>query len=182
VPYTGADITAALRALHQDSVDYWATFTTPVFFAPIGNGWSAADNVRHLTKVMRAVGTGLRTPRWLLRLRFGGGSASRGYAEMKAVYLARLARGASAGRFTPAPAQEASDLERARIMSFHAAAVSALIDAIGRWPDTALDARKLPHPLLGAITVREMLFFTLYHNRHHLDGVRTKTASAPVTS
>ena len=35
-------------------------------------------------------------------------------------------------------------------------------------PDTAdLDAVLLPHPLLGKLTVREMLFFTVYHVQHH---------------
>ena len=181
-PHTGTEIAAALRAVHGESVAYWATFTTPAFFAPIGNGWSPADNVRHLTKAVRAVDSGLRVPRWLLRLRFGSGGVSRGYTEMKQVYLARLARGASAGRFAPSPLTKgASDVERGRVMTHHAAAIEHLIEMIGRWPEPAFDTRKLPHPLLGAITVREMLFFTVYHNRHHVDGVRRKVAAAAIS-
>jgi hypothetical protein len=29
----------------------------------------------------------------------------------------------------------------------------------------------MPHPLLGKLTVREMLLFTLYHNLHHVQNV-----------
>ena len=116
----------------------------------------------------------LNAPRWILLLRFGRGGTSRGYAEMKDVYLARLAQGASAGRFAPAPARESSDAERDRIMGFHAAAIDHLGASIARWPERALDARRLPHPLLGPITVREMLFFTLYHNRHHVESVQRR--------
>jgi hypothetical protein len=176
-PYTGPDLTAALRALHDESVEYWSTLATPDFFAPIGSAWSPADNVRHLTKAMRAVTAGLKIPRWLLWLRFGRGETSRGYDQMKEVYLARLARGASAGRFAPSAAGAHDDPERRRIMEFHAAAVDDLRAALARWPERALDTRRLPHPLLGSITVREMLFFTLYHNRHHLDGVRRRLTS-----
>ena len=40
------------------------------------------------------------------------------------------------------------------------------------WRDTDLDKYFLPHPLLGKLTIREMLFFTLYHDRHHVNNVR----------
>jgi hypothetical protein len=30
-----------------------------------------------------------------------------------------------------------------------------------------LDLLILPHPLLGKLTLREMLYFTLYHVEHH---------------
>jgi hypothetical protein len=172
------EIASALRALHDESVRYWSSFDTPGFFAPIGDAWSPADNVRHLTKTMRAIDRGLNAPRWILWLRFGRGGVSRSYTEMKDVYLARLARGASAGRFAPGPAQQTSDAERERIMKFHADAIAALTASVGRWPESALDARRLPHPLLGPITVREMLFFTLYHNRHHLEGVQRRVGNS----
>jgi uncharacterized damage-inducible protein DinB len=64
-------------------------------------------------------------------------------------------------------------------MASHAAAVAELCAAIAQWPETALDARRLPHPLIGRLTVREMLLFTVYHNRHHLENVQRRFASAP---
>jgi hypothetical protein len=174
----GPEIASALRALHDESVRYWSSFDTPRFFAPIGGAWSPADNVRHLTRAMRAVNTGLNAPRWILWLRFGRGGPSRSYAEMKDVYLARLARGASAGRFAPPPTRHSTDADRDRIMDFHANAVDTLTASISSWPEQALDARRLPHPLLGRLTVREMLFFTLYHNRHHLEGVQRRVGNS----
>jgi hypothetical protein len=30
----------------------------------------------------------------------------------------------------------------------------------------------MPHPLIGALTVREMLLFCVFHERHHLKVVR----------
>lgn len=175
-PHAAAEIIASLRALHDESVGYWSTFDTPAFFAPLGSAWSPADNVRHLTKTMRAINRGLNAPKWLLWLRFGRGQTSRNYTEMKAVYLARLARGASAGPFTPAPISETTEAERGRIMESHADAIEQLTTSLGRWSERALDWHRLPHPLLGPITVREMLFFALYHNRHHLEGVQRRAA------
>ena len=42
-----------------------------------------------------------------------------------------------------------------------------LVKNLDRWPKGSLDKYQLPHPLLGKITVREMLYFTIYHTQHH---------------
>jgi hypothetical protein len=179
---TGPEIQSALRALHQESVVYWAALDTRTFLAPIGDAWSPADNVRHLTKSMHSVTQGLRVPRLVLRLAFGNARApSRSYASVREIYRVRLARGASAGRFAPRaqPVPSDPDVARARIMALHASSVATLCAAITRWPEPALDAHRLPHPLIGRLTVREMLLFTLYHSRHHLENVQRRFASAP---
>jgi uncharacterized damage-inducible protein DinB len=38
---------------------------------------------------------------------------------------------------------------------------------VERWSEKELDKRQLPHPLMGKLTLREMLFFTHYHTLHH---------------
>ena len=53
-------------------------------------------------------------------------------------------------------------------------AVDELRAAIARWPDRSLDRYQLPHPLLGKLTLREMLIFTAYHQMHHLEGVKRR--------
>jgi hypothetical protein len=63
-------------------------------------------------------------------------------------------------------------------MTRHANSIDELVSLVARWPENALDRRLLPHPLLGRLTVREMLFFTVYHNRHHVDVVRGRLAAA----
>ncbi|MCE9601510.1 MAG: DinB family protein [Gemmatimonadetes bacterium] len=185
VSSTGGAIQSALKALHRESVEYWDSLATGTFLTPIGDAWSPADNVRHLTKSMRAVTQGLRVPHVVLFFAFGRASApSRPYASVREIYRARLAQGASAGRFAPRPqaAPSSPEAARASIMARHAAAVASLCDAIGHWPESALDARRLPHPLLGRLTIREMLLFTVYHNRHHLENVQRRFASVPMST
>ena len=38
---------------------------------------------------------------------------------------------------------------------------------IDSFSEKDLDNYILPHPLLGKLTIREMLFFTIYHVQHH---------------
>ena len=179
-PYTGEEICATLELVHGKSKRFWDAFNTNAFLSPIGDAWSPADNVRHLTKTMRAVTLGLQIPRvlWFWDV-FRPMAASRSYDEVRIAYIERLATGATAGPFTPKtrPTPSDPDAERAEIMSYHAIALKALSAGLARWPETSLDKRTMPHPLLGAITVREMMLFVLYHNQHHVDTVRRRLAA-----
>ena len=60
------------------------------------------------------------------------------------------------------------------------AEVTRLAGAIEGWSESALDRYRLPHPLLGKLTVREMLLFTFYHHEHHANTVKRRLAGLPV--
>jgi DinB superfamily len=177
-PQTRPEILQALRALHERSTRYWDAFSDTDFLAPIGEAWSPADNVRHLVKSISAVARGLRAPKPLLFVLFGPSRrASRDYGGLRDVYRGILAGGAKAGRFAPAPQGPPADPAawRRELMARQEAAAEALERAIGPWSEKALDRYRMPHPLLGKLSVREMLLFTLYHNLHHVQNVARRT-------
>jgi DNA-directed RNA polymerase subunit L len=43
----------------------------------------------------------------------------------------------------------------------------ALLSALEKWQEVEFDRYQLPHPILGKLTMREMLFFTIYHTLRH---------------
>lgn len=173
------EILAALRREEEAAVSYWNRFDDETFFAPIGEAWSPAENVRHLTKAIRPVAQALTIPRIVLRLRFGWPRrASLTFDELRTRYDNALAAGGQAGRFAPSPQSEPDPKTwRARIMNEHRAVQEQLAAAVGRWSDAKLDRYQLPHPLLGKLTVREMLFFTIFHQEHHRDVVERRRHS-----
>ncbi len=175
------DIAAELRRLHGAAGAFWASLPEERFFTPLGPGWSPADTVRHLTKSIRPVALALRLPPLVLRGLFGRSTApSRDYASVRAAYRQVLAAGGQAGRFAPAPLPPvtAPVATRARLMARHEAAVDALARAVVRWPERELDRCRLPHPLMGKLNVREMLWFTLYHTVHHVAIVERRLAAS----
>ena len=170
--YTRDEILTFLDQVHRDGVAFWSAFSDDEFFAKIGDAWSPSDNVRHLAKSIRPVTKALRMPKIVVRLMFGGPRrASMTYDALVAHYRAHLAAGGEAGRF--APSQRVST-DRVAIMGHFEQANRELRAAILRWPDCALDRHQLPHPLMGKITLREMLFFTLYHQLHHVENVKRR--------
>jgi hypothetical protein len=172
--YRRIEIANALRRLCLESELYWNAMSVAEFVSPIGGAWSPADNVRHLTKSIQPITRAMRMPKVVLRLMFGTSSrVSRGYREMVTLYHAALREGGQAGRFSPSPGTDAGDPAgyRRQVLSRHRDAVEALAVEVTAWPHHHIDTLRLPHPLLGRLTVREMLLWTLYHNLHHVQVV-----------
>lgn len=185
-PSSVDDLIAELRRVGAASLTFWSDFPLEEFFAPIGEAWSPADNVRHLVRAVVPVGEALRIPRWVLRLRFGRARRpSRGYETLVADYRKLLADGGRAGgRFVPGPMPAGSDLaaRRQEILGNFERANATLERRARAWSEAALDHYLLPHPLLGPLTVREMLFFTLYHGLHHARNVARRKGLPLVAS
>ena len=45
--------------------------------------------------------------------------------------------------------------------------IEKLSKQIDHYSEQDLDKYILPHPLLGKLTMREMMYFTIYHVQHH---------------
>lgn len=168
-----AELLAALEAQERVSIEYWSAFDVDTFFRPIGESWSPAETVRHLVKSIRPVTKALGMPKLVMRVMFGKPQrAAESYDALVTRYRGLLAEGGNAGRFAPSPRDEADrDAWRAQILREFTDANRALRAAVTKWPDAKLDRLQLPHPLLGKLSVREMLYFTLYHLRHHVSVV-----------
>jgi len=95
---------------------------------------------------------------------------SRSYEEICQVYRAEITRGAQAsGRFLPdqqSPA-EGAEKEKTELLEKWSKVSTELVLVAEKWNDNELDGYLLPHPLIGKLTIREMLFFTIYHNLRH---------------
>ncbi len=180
-PTTNAELVAALRRLTDEGARALGTMPVDVFFAPQGDKWSPAEHARHLQKSSAPLVFGLKLPAWLLRLRFGRPArASRSFVMLREDYRRVLADGGQAGRFAPrreGPPQNA-DLRRGDIMRKWWLTNARLMQALSRWREDRLDAVRLPHPLLGMLTVREMAAFTVYHTSHHLTLVMQRVAQS----
>lgn len=172
-PWTPAEIARDLTAVREWSARFWQRFDVPQFFAPINDGWSPADHVRHLVKSNRPVVTALGLPKIVLLLRFGmSRKPSAPYSQLVARYHGELAGGLKAGPYSasPLPAERRTAEQRQESLAYLDQTQAALARLVAKWGERGLDRLRLPHPAMGPLTVREMEFFTLYHNTHHVLG------------
>jgi hypothetical protein len=164
-PMNKAEIATIWRGVSDQVASTFASFSQEDFSAE-RTGWSYAQNLDHLVRSTSAVTKALALPKLLLRTLFGKSSHSRTSDEVRSAYLAKLDQGSQAGgKFVPTGSQTQADL-----LAEWEQVSNQLITNLDRWNEQQLDQLRLPHPLLGKLTVREMLFFAEFHTRHHLDN------------
>ena len=132
--------------------------------------WSAGQNLDHLILAIRPLQPAFSLPKFVLKVLFGKANRPSGsYEAVVEKYKSKLAAGGKAsGRFIP----KAILLnEKDSVVKKYDRQKEKLIKKIKKQSEEKLDNYILPHPLLGKITLREMLFFTIYHNEHHLQIV-----------
>lgn len=179
-PYTRDEIVRDFRQVDQLAQACWQGFSDDEFFRPLGTGWSPAQNVAHLVKSTDPVSLALRLPSRVLRLLFGRpAAAARNYGQIRQTYQGILAAGGGAGSFTPAPfaATAATPARRAKLMTAARRSADRFAARVLAYTDVDLDRYRLPHPLIGKLTLREMLLFTVYHHGHHLGKVQQRRAA-----
>jgi hypothetical protein len=151
-------------------VMWFSKISAVSFFTPDGEAWSASENLDHLIRSQKPIAIALKLPRLTVRAMFGSADQpSRSYEAVCEVYRAKLAEGAVAsGRYIPnSQAPDDSQAAKSDLLTRFSKVSADLVSAVERWTETDLDEYLLPHPLIGKLTVREMLYFTIYHNLRH---------------
>lgn len=174
--FTKADLMSSFEKVHHEVATYFLSLPLDSFFKSPANKWSPAENLLHLIKSVKPVAMALRMPRLLLTILFGNPqNTSRRFEQIKETYQRTLANGGKAsGRFIPSIQEVPSppDQYRNSLVQKWNVTGESLLAILRSWQDENLDKYFLPHPLLGRLTIREMLFFTLYHDLHHVNNVR----------
>jgi hypothetical protein len=171
------DITAKSQLIHmlkvsnQRVIDWFAAITVENFFIRNPEEWSASENVDHLIKAHKPVAQALNLPRLALRAMFGRPHrASLTYEELCTAYRDEISKGAQAsGRYLPNQENPNSGTERKKqeLLQEFSKVSTKLVSIVETWDGNELDQYVLPHPILGKLTVREILYFTIYHNLRH---------------
>ncbi len=168
-PVTGEEIIAALESNAGIIAGFFSGQPDEAIFTGDPEQWGPAHHLVHLTRTSSAIDQGLRSG--ALGLHSTG--QSRPYAEVRDAANASLAstsrdRLLDMGRVVVvAPGTTARDLVEGFVQ-----ASAGLRSSASSWTEENLDRHAMKHPLVGELTVREMLLFCVLHEQHHLKIVR----------
>lgn len=167
---TKSELMTALKDSNRRVSQWFTKFSTEDFFTRNGEVWSASDNLDHLIKSHKPIAKALKLPKFTLQAMFGKPERpSRSYEEICTIYRDEIARGAQAsGRYLPnqESPENAEEKKMELLEQFSKASVD-LVSVVEKCSESELDSYLLPHPLIGKLTIREMLYFTIYHNLRH---------------
>jgi len=159
-----------LKDRHRDFCDLIDKLSPDEFLFHQEGKWSAAQQLDHIIRSITPVILGLSLPKFLLRLVFGRAKRpSMDYDTLVKTYQAALAKGGKSPRAYE-PKIDAASFQFVGPVKLYEF-ITRLTQLLESLSDTDLDQIQAPHPLIGKITLRELMYFTLYHVQHHQRSV-----------
>ncbi len=171
------EIIKELKKNHTAFLDYINELGEEQFLLSQAQKWTAGQQLQHIDLSVKPVLMAFQLPKFMLRWIFGKANRpGKSYEALVAKYHNKLNNGGRApGRFVP---KNILWEKKASLIDSLKNRINLLCAALESYTDKELDTLLLPHPLMGKLTLREMLYFTIYHFQHHLQQVKIKTESA----
>lgn len=168
---TKTELISTLQDSNRRVTEWFLEIPADTFFTRQGDVWSASDNLDHLIKAHKPITKALKLPKITLQAMFGKPEkSSMTYEELCQIYRDEIAKGAQAsGRFLPDqenPAERTKEKKK-ELLDQWSKVSTELVSAVEKCDENELDQYQLPHPILGKLTIREILYFTIYHNLRH---------------
>lgn len=182
-PYTKPEIVERLRAIHLGVVATVDSIPAAQFDAGSAESWSPAGYLKHLLLSVKPFAKAVTFPPDALKRRFGSPARpSIPYADLVARYQARLDEGARAEDFEgilPTSFRMPDDVADIQVylVDLWNEAHERMFGGLENWSEDQLDGVAILHPAIGTISVREMLYFTIFHNTLHWNDIRAVVAA-----
>ena len=160
-------ICSELQKHHETFDSFINGLPDEIFDFNTENKWTSGQIQSHLILSLKAVKFALRLPKFLLKYLYGQSNRqSRTYDELVARYLKALDGKKAKAPKQFSPQKIGSDKRKQNSKKF-LGAFKGLIKVTNRWKESDLDLFIVPHPLLGKLTLREVLYFSIFHVKHH---------------
>lgn len=159
-------LTDELVHRHSEFIKTLKKLTPEEFSFQNEDSWSPGQHLEHLRMSIRPIAVMISLPPFVLRMIFGTIKRKpNSYEELVARYVAKLDAGGKAPKaFIPRDVEmDIFPIISSKIMRD----IDRICQRMHHLSEDELDSIVMPHPLLGRVTIREMLYFTMYHVQHH---------------
>ncbi len=161
-----------IKAAWLQAVSVVSDYVKPIekegFTKTIDGKWSIAQNLDHLIRSTKPIVKALGAPKMGLRMFGKPNGPSRSYEVLLELYQNELENGAKAG----GPFLPESEMNQTEMLEFWNSVGNRLAERLEKWSEKDLDKYVVKHPVLGKMTIREILFFTIFHTYHHLRAIK----------
>lgn len=133
--------------------------------------WSPAEHIGHLINSVKPLNKVFILPKFMLKIITGTPNrSSRTYNQLVDKYLEKLKT--SNPTTNPFGPNKLGAFKKKNLLDIFEKEYNNFVNKIEKnWTDESLENYLIPHPLLGKLTVREMIMFTIYHTFHHQKAI-----------
>lgn len=150
---------------YQSFTNYINSLRNDEFTSSYNEKWTAGQQLEHILKSVAPIAKALSSKSFIEE---NFGKVDRpgiAYDDLVKNYQLALAQGGKApARFIP---EKVVLSQKSTLIDSILATVAKLVELLSNYTDEELDSLVIPHPLLGKLTIREMICFTIYHVEHH---------------
>lgn len=150
---------------YGDFVQYIAALSEANYAFHLPQKWNAAQQLEHIVLCVQPLVQVFSMDHGMIAQTFGTTSGTgRDYDTLLDEYQTKLKAGGKAPeRFVPAEVTATRSDLTGKLTHL----VQKLSNAIDLFTEEELDTLCIPHPLLGNLSLREMLYNAIYHVQHH---------------
>ena len=175
-PQLKSDIISSLQQVWEEVESFCKEIEEEAFQKrPTEGKWSAAENFYHLILSSQPLASALKMPKLTFKAFGKPNRPVRTYDELVKRYHEKLSQGGTAPSGYSPKEKDLSDRE-SLLEDWITTGEQIRKRLDEKWTEEELDKYLMPHPLLGKIFAREMMFFTIYHSLHHLKIMKERAS------
>lgn len=158
------------EANHREFVSYINSLTDEQFVLSANGKWAPGQQLDHVYKCNQPLAF-LFANKPVIESKFGKiDRPTWSNEEVFEKYTTALAAGGKAPtRFIP---EEVTVAQKQELAAKTLNDVSSIVKLLNTYTEEELDSLAIPHPLLGNMSIREMMYLMTYHATHHLNRTR----------
>ena len=166
---TKSEIVELLGAKHQELFDLVENQPDEEWLQGPKNKWTFGQHVLHLADSLAMLNKALSYPKFILKYKFGKSNrATRSYEVVVKKYQEKIAANQQTAKQFNNTLKIPTLNDKTFIINKIKAQNKKLQLHTNKWKDKQLDTLLIQHPLMGRMTVREIIMWSAYHTEHHV--------------
>ncbi len=167
---TKEEIVIILENKHQELFDWLDLQTDESWIQGPEGKWTVGQHILHLVDASKLLNKALGYPKFILKYKFGKSNRdTRSYDDVSKRYQEKLSMNQEKAKTFNQDLKTPSTSERKQLIAQLQVENKKLQARTHKWKDRHLDTLLIPHPLMGKMTVREIIMWSAYHTNHHTD-------------
>lgn len=160
----------SLAEKYNAFLDYINGLSNEEYLFSYQQKWTAAQQLEHIVLCLKPLVQFFGLDRSTIIQKFGKvESTGRNYDVLLRDYVAKLNEGGKAPeQYVPTTSSDDREILNMSLLKM----IDELCLKIETFTEWELDTLGIPHPLLGKLSLREMLFNAIYHVEHHHEATK----------